>query len=363
MINIINHLLIMFLFYFSNIMIECEYFPNQEIRNFKDSNFTIDSCTFYRNHIFNGKGGIVFCKDIISNMNLNECIFSFCSCNDFGGAIYFECPLEGTNVELTKICANNCWAEFGMFGYIIAHFKSKNSYNLISLLNCYNKSKGVGSLGIGFGIIKLNNLNSSKNFDEIGSGIVCGNAYRLMSSFCNIAENMAHKGGIIVMAGNTSNFFLNYNIINNTALGEFGIILLKDGIFSFQNIIFEKNKGFLLVSFGELHLIDSYIVHENITFISNSITFYDLNYTILNETFQGQISTQNIINQRTKSFEISVYNTHLCDFSNNENKNQNKWKSPLIIISGFIFFIILSIIVYIKFKSSKLENSTAFMKM
>ena len=48
----------------------------------------IYSCIFYRNSIFNGKGGSIFCYQKKIKLKLNTCVFYHCFSSSMGGAIY-----------------------------------------------------------------------------------------------------------------------------------------------------------------------------------------------------------------------------------------------------------------------------------
>ena len=65
---------------YSNFIVNCDYIINQEVRFLSNINFSINSCYFYRNNMFSGDGGVIYCKNILSIMNLNNCLFYQCFC-------------------------------------------------------------------------------------------------------------------------------------------------------------------------------------------------------------------------------------------------------------------------------------------
>ena len=127
------------MFFFNLIKNNYFIFSKNERLQIDQYYYIYSNCFFMRNNFFKGNGGIIYCKNKISNMNLKNCIFYSCSCNEWGGAIYFDSNKEGSNVILNKICINNCFANYYYhFSYINTFLNSNNSYNLITMNKCFN---------------------------------------------------------------------------------------------------------------------------------------------------------------------------------------------------------------------------------
>ena len=237
-----------------------------------------------RNSIYQGNGGIIYCSGIQTNMIVNECFFFQCGCNDQGGAIFFSCNFIGTNVELNKNCAKNCFSNAYQFAIILTHSNSNNLCNLLSMNNCNNISIGYRSFLLAFGNISLNNFNSTKNFNIYYSGIALLTNFKCYSNYCNIIENFASDYSCIQLDGIDNNFLNFYNIIKNNSPNNYGIITNWQGNFLINNIILINNINILFyLKTGQLNINNCKIFHQNYSlsnFNINSNNEFLLNYSI-----------------------------------------------------------------------------------
>ena len=300
--------------------------------------FNYSHCFFTRTILYNGNdrpflsggfGGIIYCNDIKSNMNLNNCIFYQCSCTGHGGAIYFRCDNEGTNVELNNICANNCFADWNQFAYFVTHLNSNNKFNFLSVSNCNNICNGYISLSLQRGNIILNNFNSSKNFNIERSTFRIYSPTNFNSNFCTIVDNTVSEYRNLMLEGGLNNILSYYNIINNNnPSSSYGIVTNWIGNFIINNSIFLNNINKLFyVHEGQLNIINCKIYHPI--------------YTLFSTYSTGILLTNNNINQLTNTFEIIHLNTIKCENYNLKktinSKKKNLFKKIIIIFYSINF--------------------------
>ena len=251
---------------FSNIIL-CNYSYNQEIRFSENSNFEIDSCFFSRNNFYNGYGGIIYCFQIISNMTLKNCIFSECS-SERGGAIYFICETQGSNVELKKICCYNCYAEYYQFGIFKIFGNSIHSQNieLLSILNDNTQKESLEPFYISNGNINLKYFNTSKSSNRIASGFTIYSATKAEIKFSTIVENYVSDYTCIALYLNYNHYLSYLNVIKNNS-PKLGVITNWAGNSVINNSIFYNNTNTL------------FYVRSSTLFVSNSVVFH-ISYNI-----------------------------------------------------------------------------------
>ena len=242
--------------------------------------FFIENSYFSRINTLNGNGGIIYNMKMDQNMNLNQCIFYFCSSTEGGGAIFFL----GNNVKLLKICCSYCFSEIYQFGYIETSLNG--FYHLLSINNCYNISEGFNSFVIDLGNITLKNYNSSKNINKERSGIWISFPSNFYSIFCSIINNFVSSNTILLFQGYEKYFLSYYNIINNNSPHKyFGVFSVFSGIFYLKNSFLINNKDFLFkleegqleVSYCKINHNINKIFNGNILNNNNEINNYLIN--------------------------------------------------------------------------------------
>ena len=308
----------------SKSILNCDYLINKEIRYYSNFDFLIDTCLFSRNIEYSGNGGIIYCSEIISNMDLIRCIFFKCSCNNHGGAIWFVCHLsQGSNVKLFEVCASNCFSGNSyQFAIIILYSNSKSQFELLSLNKCNSIHTGSTSFLIQYGNSNLTFYNSSKNYNLRESGIYLAYLSKMESSFCSIINNNVSYERNIFLHDNSNLFLSFYNIINNNSPFN-GVITNSGGISSIYNSIFLYNINNLFqIQSGEINLFNC-----NINHFINSIIVNNISFKLINISYNN-----------TNTLQISHFNTIFCSFENIDLISTKK------IFSKNIFFFIWGLI-------------------
>ena len=280
--------------------------------------YKIESSYFNKINTLDGNGGIIYCFK--GDLNLNNCIFYNCSCTFQGGAIYFN----GDNIELIKICVNNCFASNFQFAYLQTHINI--FLNLISINNCYTIPNGYTCFHLYKGNINLFNLNSSKNINYIRSGFGIVDPFIFKSLYCNIVDNYVSSNTIIYLTGNNNNFLSYFNIINNNSPKCLSIIYIDSGkyILNFFILFYNKNVLFHILDNSKLIILNSKINHLDIIFKGNISTN--------NIQFINDFNTLMFIHFSTKYCSANYLN----NFQFTKVKSFNFYYSYLLII--FIFF-------------------------
>ena len=124
---------------------------------------------FFRNNNFQGNWGIIYCYLILINSKILNSIFNHCYCSGLGGGIYLVAS-ENSNVELFKICSNDCISGFGnyyQFGILqlFNSIQSLNSCNYLSITNITNL--GFSSFCQLQGNISLTNYNERIHLKDL----------------------------------------------------------------------------------------------------------------------------------------------------------------------------------------------------
>ena len=125
-----------FLFQFEKFKMNCLNSSNllYNQRLFQNFEINLFLCYFFRSTVFNSDGGIIYCNNFNSNIEINECIFYKCSSEGNGGSIYFNCVTENSNNKIEKTCAFDCNCgindKTGQFGWIQIS-KNINCKNII----------------------------------------------------------------------------------------------------------------------------------------------------------------------------------------------------------------------------------------
>ena len=293
-------------------LLNCQLIFNNSLNHItQENNFIYSYCYFNRLNNYVGNGGIFLCESILSLININNCIFFQCSCTGHGGAFYFKCIVEGTNINLNKLCISHCfsginnWFQFGLFQ---THSLSNNNFTFLSINCCSNNSNSLNSIEIDFGNIILSNLNSSNNNNKKHSSLILWRNTKLNCFYSTIINNFVSDYIIIWLESlNNENNFLNYfNIIKNNSPLSHGVISNIMGKFTINNCILINNYNNLFyISSGNLNVINCKIFHEN-----NNNIFIGVSET--NNTFENTITFFlnhfNSFNCQGNDFQSSKFN-------------------------------------------------------
>ena len=292
----------MLFFNLLSVILQCDYLPNKNYRYTVSTDFSINSCYFTRTFAYSGRGGIFYCYNAKFNVLLNNCIFFECYSTSNGGAIYFYALKRYSTVEMNRICANSCFTTLNhgyQFAYIV-NYQSMESYtkwNLISLTRCNNQVNGDTTFALRASDIVLNYLNSSYNINSHISAFEIVLPSKFTSSYCSIINNYVSTSRQIVLNGNNNNQLSFYNVVNNNNPSTtYGVISNWKDQYTISDSIFYNNINTL------------FYTHSGLLKIINCKIFHNSQYT----TFEGTISTSNIIYQQTITFPISHLNTYKC---------------------------------------------------
>ena len=280
----------------------------------------------------NGNGGIIYCYNIICKMKLNNCIFYKCCCDSNGGAIYLSCFTNGTNVELNRICASNCFTNINQFSFISTFHSAdcNNSAIFLSINNCNFNDKNYISYYLSYGNMYIKNFNSSKNFNKEISTISISRQNIFEGIFWTIVDNIVTEDKNVMLNGNYINILSFCNIINNISPLDNGVITIWYGSYIIDNCIFLNNKNTLFyVHKGELNINNCFINLININSHKGIINLN--NYSLINNI---------------NTLILNHYSTIHCNINNFQNTFQNQ----IYHLNIFKYFLILLFFLLIKKK-------------
>ena len=269
--------------------------------NSNKGNFFIENCNFFRNSVYNFKGGIIY---LIGNSSLNMNLITFfnCSSNDIGGCIYFN---SNSFIKLDKICVFSCNS------FTSHHFAYINSINnqTMNYLSILSSSK------INFVISYIiensdgNHFSTSSNYslnfasyEWSGSGFFINQPFNLYMNFTNIINNTAPDLFTIISTIYNNNPLIEYfNIIKNNGRHR---IIYTSGEIKMKNIIIFKN----------IHTFSLFRYYTGNLNLFNCIIFYS---GTLFTTFNGVLNLNNIQTFQSLSETLTSNFTHFttkyCD--------------------------------------------------
>ena len=286
------------------------------------NSFIAEHCFFNRINTINSNGGIIYSSYPEKKLKVKSCIFYICSCDGQGGAIYF---VGYNNIELLKICVNDCFASYAQ-KFAIIYSKLNNSHNLISITNCYKNNGCWDLLFLDGGNITLSYYNSSNNKNRECSGVGIHSPEKIQSIYCSIIDNYVSHERIIYIIYNEMNELSYYNIINNNSPKD-GIVMIQSGKCILNNSILLNNQDTLFYSNGKLEIYNCKINH-------------------LNQLFFGDIITNNLdfTNNNKNTIIIYHYSTKYCyaDYLKNEFTKIILFKNINQLVFIFIFLIIFN---------------------
>jgi len=235
-------------------------------RSYYNGNISIFSCSFQRNTLLSGYGGVIYVFSGSLSMNVSNSEFFMCSCSERGGAIHFA----SLNCYLRKICAFNCTAnEYYHFACLDA--TSNNFVEYLSVAQCSHQSvKGYTSFLVYHGKQIVHNSNSSLNIALGRAGIYVDKSNNFSCSYCTISNNIVVINiclRILDIQGNIS--FANI-LYNNSP--QDSVVTVDSVRFYINYCIFIGNKNNLITNgkFGVIY--HSFISHNGISSTINNNT-------------------------------------------------------------------------------------------
>jgi len=214
----------------------------------RNENVVIENCVFLRIDSYEFDGGVIFCEGS-SMLNICCCIFSNCSTNGKGGAVYFS----SKSINITNVCCLSCRAmSYGHFFY--AEIGQYATFSRTTISQSAKSWIGFGSMYLVYSVHLISDSNSSNNMAYQVSVVDFRYSSVLNLTYFNCINNSG-KSICINFYGELSNNGVMYsNIIKNSSPASFGIInnlyyyIVINCIFSQNNnILFHSEKGTLTV--------------------------------------------------------------------------------------------------------------------
>lgn len=235
-------------------------------RSYDRVSVNVSNCFFIRSLMYNDHGGVVFISSMSDSLSVSNSMFIQCSCNNYGGAIYFY----GKGSEIKMICAFNCSALFCHFAYLVV-----SNYNFVDYLSislCSNVEQGQAPLRIESGNQRLSFSNSSMNrANEISALYVYNPSVSSVYSYCTFSNNNVSSNTCIMMNFLSGTFDM-VNVVHNNSPESNGVIYQNNGYYNFNSCILKSNNDILfVVSAGYITVTNSFISHTG-TVVSGSVT-------------------------------------------------------------------------------------------
>ena len=254
-----------------------------------------------------------------TNVNIEKCVFSLCSSNSSGGAIY----LNIKNLTLNSICANKCKSSgCGQFSYTVASLY--HIYNFCSFFECSSKLD-IGAYCVLYpfnGFQQFFNINFTKNAASSYSLPEFHDYNSLDIKFNSIVNNYTPAYICIYFFTSNGPTNLNYsNFIGNNSPTKYGVIITYSPSVLISECIILNNFDslFYIHGGGKFTLINNWIFHEynfgisitnNKNEITNTISLIHLNtYLCLAQNFQIIFS-----NKINKIFQWKFFINYLILF-------------------------------------------------
>ena len=245
-------------------------------------------------------GSILYCFNILSILNINECIFFRCISTGEGGAIFFYCQIDNSAIYLNKICANECYcnisSQFGLFR-IQNNILFNNFLNLISITKCGISEIGITSLRITYGNQSLNYLNSTNNYCRTVSSLFIDTPNKFIGKYCLIKNNKSFQSTIYLHIWkeelNIIRKLLYFNVIQN----------------------YSPNLGVVITAgYGSYNISHSnFILNQNILFFIQNISILFLDNSFVdNNLYNGTLITNNLLNNLI-NLNMNYFTTIYCE--------------------------------------------------
>jgi len=242
-------------------------------RSYSGNNVAIENCIFVRTNVFSGNGGVIYISGswFLSSYN---CVYYYCSCTKYGGAIYFW----SSSFDLLNNCAFRCFSPKSFhFAYLVGYNDNKVRY--ISISSCSDTSIGDRPIQVDQGNSVISNTNSSLNCAVITSGFSIAFCANFQCSYCTLSNNNV-SDYVMFLLYHTKGHVSFCNILHNNSPLKYGVIYYVSGTYNLDYTIINNNMNILFYGDkGTLQLSHSYIFHaepfsNDILLTNNSITQY-----------------------------------------------------------------------------------------
>jgi len=226
-------------------------------RSHVDNNISISNCFFSRYLSYSGNGGVIYVTVNSCSMNINFSMFYNCFCSVEGGAIFFNSLYS----YLRMICANCCSASFSHFAYLRA--SQMNLVEYLSVSKCFQTTIGSFSILLNYGNQRVDNINSSMNNANWGSGIYIWSPSSYTSSHCTFSNNKVADRYCICLGSTSEMISMTYaNIVHNNSPNNGVVTFSGTGSKKMMYCIFHNNQDYLFcVNEGSLEVSHSFIDH------------------------------------------------------------------------------------------------------
>ena len=232
-------------------------------RSYDNVDIDVSECSFSRNALFSGKGGVIYVSEGSYSIGVSYSMFANCLASG-GGAIFFS----STNVSLRMVCAYMCSVSGdGHFADLLA--SNKNQVEYLSISYC-STSTGYYSIRLKYANPRFDNSNSSMNKAIQVSSIGIEESLSFSSSYCTFCNN---RGTICIFLGSNTGTVIFANVIDNYS--NMLAIIYVDGLQQIKYSIFDLNqKALLWMNSGSLILSHSFVYHSSFssTGTNNSLT-------------------------------------------------------------------------------------------
>ena len=299
-------------------LLGCASFDSNS-RAYWNVDIDIKNCVFKRiNSLKSGNGGIILVENFETQMKIKDTLFYDCSCDNNGGAIFFDSNFLSSSCTIEKVCAYNCYTtpnnsyQFGLIR-VKKSFENKITIRDLSLSKCGNQSQGYCSLDLGYGNISVSNTNSSNNYNIERSifGIYLPEIFEVI--FSNFKNNKDLDGKNLLLEISTNKSTISFsNFIENDSPSNGVVFIDEYGYCVISHCVFNLNNNVLFNGFkGTLEISQNYIYH-------------------FEEKYIGIITLFNNFHTLTSTLEINNFKTVLCFDPiplKIENENSNFFKT------------------------------------
>jgi len=265
-----------------------------------ESACTISNCVFVRTQSFGDHGGIIYVMDDL--VSIEETVFYNCSVSSAPGMFgetYFNggAIISGYNpISLNKVCGFGCSAK-GNGNFFFVYNCDSLSLEMVSTAKCSDSF--IGKTAVYISQIASVQAFHSNNFsyNKAQSNVIdLHNTHTSDLKYCTFYNNHPQNYGSLSIRGGTITISSSNIIENSSPSGEGVIYMEMQGNRCFYHCLFKDNQDVLFkLVLGSLVVSHCYISHSGSTFAGTAA------------------STSNNTESLIGTYEISFYNTHVCD--------------------------------------------------
>ena len=275
-----------------------------------EASCTVSNCVFQRTQSFLGNGGVIFLGSD-QTASISDTVFYNCSVSSTsnmfgetrfnGGAIYSF----GGSFSFNKVCAFGCKAK-GTGQFLYSFDSNTFSFQMVSVAKCSDGYEGMATLTIGqssdFQSFHSNNISDNKATLSL---IQIWNIVASNLMYCTFINNHPLYYVCILFIGGSTTLTSSNFIENSSPQGNAVVTVEDDGNRFIYHCVFVDNQNVLFfLDYGSLTVNHCYISHSGVSFSGSSI------------------NTVNNSNSLFGTYQISFYNTHVCDILSDESPKQ-----------------------------------------